>query len=244
MARRIIYWFLVSSSLLMLTGCAVEQIEGGMRIRPDMAEIRGVKLGEFDTPNGKAALRQNSDGRYSIKLTDSMKVVDVGYYRSVEIAQSLRLGNEQVVLLKTSNNTCPRSYLMYVFSPGKDRLVDKLGDCRSAMNFRVTGKTLVAVEEEDGSSMLPRYWEYRNQVLIGPMARRVDRPVASELRYAAESGGSMQHQVEIDSSSQADRGGVVVQRRAKAVDANAGPRKVRVPGRNIGGAAVVKIGLD
>ena len=238
MTRRIIYWFLASSSLLMLTGCAVEQIEGGMRIRPDMAEIRGVKLGEFDTPNGKAALRQNSDGRYSIKLTDSMKVIDVGYYRNVEIAQSLRLGNEQVVLLKTSNSTCPRSYLMYVFSPGKDRLVDKLGDCRSTINLRVTGKTLAAVEDGSSSSV-PRFWEYRDQVLIGPMALRVDQP-ASRMRYAES--GLIHQPVAVDSSSQADRG-VVVQRRAKAVDANAGPRKVRVPERSVGGTAV-KIGLD
>lgn len=173
---------LFSSGLLLTSlGCAVERVKGGVRISTDMAEIIGVKLGEFDTPNGKAVLRHDGNGHYSIKLTNSLKVIDVGHYRNVEIFKSLSVNKEQVVILETSNNACPRAYLMYSFSPEKDAFIGKLGDCRSPMNFMVSGETLFALIGADFLNSR-RFWEYRDGKLIGPKSRafRVNRATAYE----------------------------------------------------------------
>lgn len=217
--------------VLMLAGCAAEHSTngiGGTIYRLDPNEIFGVKIGDFDTPNGKAVLRQNRNGSYSIKISNTMKVIDVGRYSNVSIVKSLGVGNEQVVILQTSDSSCERSYLMYVFSPTKDYGVVKLGNCRSAMEFRSDGQTLTAYEV---GSVSPRSWEYHDQKLTEAHPA-VPSATARKVRATRTQDAI---------SPQRDQSHVV-QKRAAAINIGASPGKVSIPQDT--GRAIPRISLE
>lgn len=207
------YFWLVACCIALLSGCAVERTNGGINIRPDLDEISGTRLGEFDTPSGKAALRKNRDSGYSIKVSNTMRVIEIGDFDSVDLVNSFTVGDERVAILKVSGKFCQRSYAMYVFSPTKDYGVARFGDCRAAMEFKSDGKVLTAREADSAS---PRFWEYRDQQLTGPMSVKQAAAAATGRRKARASW------LPPDTP-------VSTAKRAAAVDTSTGPGKVDVP---------------
>lgn len=240
--REVAWLVAVFCSVLILAGCAVEHYNGGVRIRPDPDEILGITVGDFVTPSGKAILRQNRDGRYSIKVSNTMRVIDVGRYSNVGIVKSMVVGNEQVVILQTAEKSCQIGYAMYVFSPTRDYGVEKFGDCRTPMDFSSDGKKMYAYEVNTPS---PRGWEYQDLRVRGPYALRATDPSAPEAPTPVRKDAAR-----VRATAAPSVAGVslqpgtirVVQRHAEVIDIGASPGKVNVPQNS--GRIIPRVKLD
>ena len=114
-----------------LAGCAVQKGPGGkVAIGIDNAELLGQTVASFKLNDGSEGRLRVLAGKYSIKLQQWFRVVDIPNATAVRLVSSDSVGGRTLLVLEKTDRYC--AYKTQVMSiKGADVLIWDMGDCRS-----------------------------------------------------------------------------------------------------------------
>src|SRR5450830_818678 len=108
---------------VLLTGCAMTPNgRGGVMVGLDTAELFGTPLSTF-------RLRDGTQGKYSIKLSQAFRVVPLANAMTARVARVENVGERTVVIVETQERGCAYRYEVLAFQ-GTDVLQWTVGNCK------------------------------------------------------------------------------------------------------------------
>lgn len=112
-----------------LAGCAVQKGPGGkMSIGIDNAELLGETVATFKLDDGSEGRLRVLGGRYSIKLQQWFRVVDIPNATAVRLLSSDSVAGRTLLLLEKTDRSCNnRTQVMSI--KGADVLIWDVGNC-------------------------------------------------------------------------------------------------------------------
>jgi len=123
------------------TGCVVTQTRGGqIQFGIDADAVLGTKVRAFETVQGPAVVRRNTDGSYGLRLERKLKVLRLGRHDDLQVVTVTQGQDNTAILLRTISGSigCPAYRLVNVSRQG-------VGDVRLPNNCKE-----VDFEERDG----------------------------------------------------------------------------------------------
>lgn len=116
---------------LLLTGCAMQPNgRGGVLMSVDTAELFGTPISTFKLRDGtEGTLRKDTQGKYSIKLSQAFRVVPLANAITARVARVEHVGERTVVIVETQERGCAYRYEVLAFQ-GTDVLQWTIGNCK------------------------------------------------------------------------------------------------------------------
>ena len=132
---------LLAAVLSTLAGCAVDKgANGQLSFKVDQAELFGTQVARFAVGNDEGTLRV-SNGNYSIKLRDRMKVIALAGAQTARIVRVDTVGDRTAILVERGERNCARKYQLLSIRGG-DVLSWEFGDCATEAQVAAQGDDL------------------------------------------------------------------------------------------------------
>lgn len=112
------------------TGCAVQKLPGGkVSIGIDNAELLGQNVATFKLDDGSEGRLRVLGGKYSIKLQQWFRVVDIPHATAVRLLSSDSVAGRTLLVLEKTDRSCNnKTQVMSI--KGADVLIWDIGYCR------------------------------------------------------------------------------------------------------------------
>ncbi|WP_157991523.1 hypothetical protein [Caldimonas tepidiphila] len=123
-------------TLALLAGCATQNDSRGPLL--DWGAIQGVQLGNFPLADGSSASLRFHNGRHSVKLHNTGRIIDLGNLTRVRIQETRQVQGRTIAVLDAGTRLCPHRTLVLAVQGSQPALWD-LGNCRMTPKVRVDG---------------------------------------------------------------------------------------------------------
>ena len=116
---------------VVLVGCAIDKgANGQLNFKLDEAELFGTKVATFALNSGEEGTLRLSNGRYSIKLRDHLKIIPLGGATVAKILRADMIDDRTVVLVEKAERGCNYKYTLLSIR-GAEILSWDFGDCNT-----------------------------------------------------------------------------------------------------------------
>lgn len=135
-------WCGVLVAVWVLSGCAVQQTGSGrFKVGLDTPELFGQQVSSFKMADGSEGSLRVLGGKYSLKLSNTFKVIEVRNAKRVRVLHTEVVGDRTVITLERSTDACPHNVALYSVK-GRDVASWSFGGCRYPVDVERDGDDL------------------------------------------------------------------------------------------------------
>lgn len=142
----IIFYILIST---LISGCAVSTSNGYLAYSLDTAKVFGKVEQTFLLGDGSKGSVRSLDGKQTIKLENSNRVVNVPYAKELKVRSTALIDGEHVLVVDAVENYCRKRTWLFVVA-AKETRVWNFGDCQSFSDTILGRETLMITERVAG----------------------------------------------------------------------------------------------